>query len=175
MGMHYEELDALTREFMIAAFEEEESSGNPYRGRQLSSLGRQRWPDAMRRAITAGDDDSLMHEISKPELWLAVSNNRRVNLRNAASQLAVSEFNTWYVRGLTARLISEGVDTCEVYRAAPPRYSIAACASHEGVEFSCLELFGSHRSRYWPIEDASAFAIPFQPGCHHSVRRLGAR
>ncbi len=74
----------------------------------------------MRDAIERGDESTLRHSISRPEYWRLVGKaGRRVSIAHAAERLAVTEVNTWYVRGLAARLMDEGEEYCEVYRAAP--------------------------------------------------------
>jgi hypothetical protein len=59
-----------------------------------------------------------------------------------------------------------------VYRAAEPKWVVAGCAGHEGAIVSAQEVYDGHRANYWPNENPDAFAIPFQPGCHHSIRRV---
>ena len=62
------------------------------------------------------------------------------------------EFNTWYVRGLCLRLVDEGVDLCQAYRAAESKWELAQCSEHEGQVFPVSEVLGGHRARYWPEE-----------------------
>jgi hypothetical protein len=180
VALRLEELNEATREFMLAEFEREEM-GTPYRSPSMSSSGRTAWPGIMRVAITEGDDAQLQRSISPSSLWLVeepyvregVQRMRKVNVAQRSEQLATSEFNTWYVRGLTAKLMEEGVEWCQVYRAAPAKYEIGECAMHEGKQVKVSEVYEGHRRRYWPEPgDARAFSIPFQPGCHHSIRRL---
>jgi hypothetical protein len=58
-----------------------------------------------------------------------------------------------------------------VYRASEPKWAVASCSQHEGHIVPVRKVYDGHRSRYWPTEDLNAFSIPFQPGCHHSIRR----
>lgn len=178
--MHFEELDRVTRIKILEAFDEEEESGNPYRGKDLSGVGLNAFPSIMSQAITGGDEETLREALAVPAFWNptstydrnGVARSRRVNVKQASERLAISEFNTWYVRGLTARLIEEGVQYCQVYRAAQPRWEPADCEEHEGQLFPIREVLDGHRKRYWPEPgDPLATTIPFNPGCHHTIRR----
>lgn len=180
MGLRFEELDEITREHMLTHFRREEASDQPYRSPGLTARGLDEWPKLMEVAIKAGDDDTLTAVMKSPvywkesEIWIrnGVARERHVNVGQAAERLAVSEFNTWYVRGLGARLITEGVDECEVYRAAEPKWEVAGCSEHEGKRFPVQVIIAGHRARYWPTINDSAFSIPVQPGCHHTIRRI---
>jgi len=181
MGMSFEELDDATRRCMIEEFESEELGGRPYRGKDLSTAGLAVFPDLMREAMAKGDDDSLFASMAVASYWKptetyvlkGVARERKVNIGQAAERLARSEFNTWYVRGLCRRLMDEGVEQCQSYRAALPKWEPADCSSHEGQVFLVADIYRGHRARYWPEPgDPNAFSIPFQPGCHHTIRRL---
>lgn len=92
-------------------------------------------------------------------------------MRQASVRLATNEFNTWYVRGLSGLLLDEGMVQCEVYRAGHPKWEPSECSKHEGEIVAVQDVYAGHRRRYWPVPDPTAFSIPFQPGCHHSIRR----
>lgn len=181
MAMNFEELDDKTRSYMLEEFEAEESGSNPYRGKGLSASGRAAFPDLMREAIKGGNEQTLIAALSNPSFWDptetyvrdGVQRERRVNVRQAAERLGLTEFNTWYVRGLAKRLIDEGVANCQVYRAAIPKWEPAECSQHEGQVLPVKEIYRGHRARYWPEPgDAMAMSIPFGPGCHHTIRRV---
>ncbi len=179
--MNFEELDDATRRHMLTEFEAEETGGNPYRGKDLSPAGRAAFPALMRRAIEIGDDEALTASLSVPAYWNetetyvrdGIPRERQINVAQAAERLARSEFNTWYVRGLSRRLMDEGIAVCQVYRAAQAKWEPAGCSQHEGQTFSVDEVYRGHRARYWPEPgDPDAVSIPFQPGCHHTIRRV---
>jgi hypothetical protein len=172
--MNFEELDGATRRWMVEEFDTEEASGTPYRGKGLSADGLTAFPGRMRTALTMGTDDSLIASLGEPSYWNATDvRGHRINVRQAAERLGNNEFNTWYVRGLCKRLMSEGVTHCQAYRAAAPRWEPADCTSHEGQVFLAADIYAGHRACYWPEPgDPSAFSIPFQPGCHHTIRRV---
>lgn len=127
----FEELDHSTREFMLEEFEREENSGRPFRGNVLSADGVEVFPDLMRQAIEEGDEATLYQALSNYSYWKPFdSRGRRVNQVASAERLAITEFNTWYVRGLASRLIDEGNDQCQIYRAAPAVRPRSECLAH---------------------------------------------
>ena len=180
MVMNFEELDTTTRRYMLQEFEVEVASEKPYVGRNLSPVGRAAFPDLMREAISTGNEETLGVALNRPELWnrmepyerSGVLRQRRINVRQASERLALTEFNTWYVRGLAKRLLDEGVTHCQAYRAAEPRWQPAECAAHEDQVFAVQEIYDGHRAQYWPVGNPTAVSIPFGPGCHHTIRRV---
>lgn len=176
MALYLEELDDETREHMLREFEAEWATTDKYIPKSLSADGLSAWPELMKDAIAKGDDQSLREALTanthyfEPRIQTK-SGSRAQNIPHAAGQLARNEFNTYYVRGLSAKLLAEGVDRAEVYRAAEPTGSKAACSAHEGTEVSVQDVYNGHRAQYHPFHAPEAFSVPFQPGCHHSIRR----
>lgn len=181
--MSFEELDATTRKLMSAEFEAEEASGRPYRSHELSPAGLAAYAGLMRAAIETGNEVTLAASLRRTGFWLAETMQRRrgrlvpvrTNVAQASERLAITEFNTWYVRGFARRLLDEGVVNCQVYRAALPKWEPAECAEHEGRVLPVAEVYAGHRRDYWPGPDgARGIAVPFGPSCHHTIRRLPA-
>ncbi len=181
MAMNYEELDNRTRQSMLAEFEKEEAGGTPYRSRGLSASARAAFPDSMRQAIKGGTELSLCEALEDVRYWnpteeytrADVTRVRRVNIAQSARRLALTEFSTWYVRGLGRRLLDEGVEKCQVYRGEQPKWEPGDCADHEGLIVAVKDIYDNHRARYWPEPgDETAFSIPFGPSCHHVIRRV---
>lgn len=180
MRLNLEELDNTTRTYMLEAFEAEEASRAPYRSKALSKLGLGVFPEAMRNAIRTETEEGMRVELTQPAYWnptetyvlKGVVRERKINIGQASERLALTEFNTWYVRGLSTRLLAEGVEYCQAYRAAEPRREPGECAEHEGEVFLVQDIYDGHRARYWPEPgNPTAVSIPFGPGCHHSIRR----
>lgn len=177
--INFEELDSVTRKIMLEEFDSEQSGGKAYLSKALSDLGRRAFPRLMRKAISDGHVVSLATELAASEYWNEEESYerngkqhvRKVNVQSAAERLALSEFNTWYVRGLAKRLMNEGVTMCQVYRAAMPKWNTGDCASHENKIYPVETIYRGHRARYWPVANSAAMSIPFGPNCHHSIRR----
>ena len=179
--MNYEELDARTREYMLSELEKEEASGRPYRSKALTIEGIKAFPGLMRQAIKSGSEVSLCQALEVVNYWNpdeeytrnGITRTRRRNIHQSAERLSLTEFSTWYVRGLAKRLLDEGVSKCQVYRGAQPKWEPGECSIHEGLIVSVQEIFNNHRARYWPEPgNMNAFSIPFGPGCHHIIRRV---
>lgn len=179
MPMIFEELDETTRRFMIGGFEAEWANGARYEPRDLSAAGLDAFPDLMRAAIETGNEESLSTSLMRPEYWNPTRTYMRrgnpvtqeINVRQSSELLGRNEFNTWYVWGLANRLIDESVEMAQIYRAAPPKWEIAECSTHEGEVRPVIDFQHGHRARYWPEINDLAFSIPWVPGCHHTIRR----
>ncbi|MCK4418998.1 hypothetical protein KAV79_04255 [Candidatus Aerophobetes bacterium] len=180
MKANFEELDEKTREFMLEEFEAEQNSGNPFTSQLLSDIGGKVFPGLMKKAIVSEDEEFLSISLSKQEYWKekqeytrdGITREKRVNINQAAERLGFSEFNTWYVRGLAKKLIAEGVERCQVYRAKEAKWEPGECSKHEGQVMDVRIIYEGHRAKYWPEKNDSAFSIPAQPGCHHTIRRV---
>ena len=166
---------------MLEEFMSEEKSGSPYRSSRLSPLGLEVFPERMKKAIMEGNEETLFEALSNPTYWLSsetwtregVTRKRAVNPQKVAEFLARTEFNTWYVRGFARRLIEEGEEFCQVYRAAPAKIPRGECLRHESEIYKVEEVYRGHRARYWPPPgDPNAFSIPVGTNCHHAIRRV---
>jgi hypothetical protein len=181
MAMNYEELDDQTRKYMLAAFQEEETSGKPYRSAALSAAGLAVFSGLMENAIKSGTETSLYQALGDARYWTeteeytraGVTRTRHRNIPQSAQRLALTEFSTWYVKGFAKRLLAEGIDKCRVYRGEEPKWAPDECARHEGMICSVQDIHDKHRARYWPEPgDKKAFSIPSGPGCHHIIGRV---
>ena len=180
MAMHYEELDEKTRAIMLSEFEAEQSGGNPYSSKALSAHGQEVFPQLMRDAIKQGTEVSLAAALADASLWDpmekfvrdGVPQERKRNIPKSAERLATTEFSTWYVRGLARRLMDEGVEKCQVYRGAQPKWEPGDCAKHEGLILDVKTVYANHRARYWPEPgNKGALSIPLAPGCPPVIKR----
>lgn len=178
--MNFEELDQQTRKYMLLRYEAEANGTSPFRSAALSSLGLKAFPDLIRRAIETGTEIDLIADLQLTEFWNenesyernGKMHQRRINPRQAAERLGLTEFNTWYVAGLAHRLVQEGQTHCQVYRAQEPKWEHATCSTHEGQTYSLTDIIMGHRATYWPPPGREALSIPAGPGCHHTIRRL---
>ena len=178
----FEELDdGITRGYMLQEFNIEQESGNPYESKLLTAVGLEAFPKAMAEAIQYGNEETLSAALSNPKYWHLEETRTRagklyrakITPSKAAERLAQTEFNTWYVRGLAKKLLEEGEQFCQVYRAAPAWEPREECLSHEGKTYPVKDIYEGHRIRYWPPPgNPGALSIPAGPYCHHTIRRL---
>lgn len=165
----FEELDEVTRRWMLAEFRLEQCRRDlpPYRPKRASPAGMRVFADGMESALAGGDETDLAAALTDPELWripdpCSQDDAARI-ARHYADRFAFAEFNTWYVRGLSRRLLEEGVPFCEVYRAAPSYRPRGECRPLEGRRLAVAEVYAAHRARYHPAADPDAFSVPFGP------------
>jgi hypothetical protein len=178
--MNFEELDSTTRDWMLKEFQQEQSGKDPYRSKNMTTLGKTEFPKHMEKAIKSGNEVTLERDLINSAYWKSMGtrirngkpHDYRINNVAEARKVALSEFNTWYVRGLTRRLMEEGVEHCEVYRAEQAWQPRPDCQDHEGKRFKVIDVYNGHRARYWPVENDSAFSVPIGPNCHHTIRRI---
>ena len=166
MSLHLPDLDAVTREFMLREFDEQPSAPAV-----LSRHGLSRWPEMMRDAIEYGDDTTLLADLLNDSMLFVshrtahrngVAYQRVVNHRHASERLAASEFNTWYVLGVAARFLDEGIPYVEVVRAAAPSWAALGCAEHEGAIVATREVYDGLRAGTW---------LHAHPVCFQSIQR----
>lgn len=176
MTMRYEELTNAVRGRMRQGFEQELIDSNRYVSPILTESGRLAFDEALLSAIDAGNEESLARSLMNADYWTEKdARGRTINVEQAAHRIATSEFNTWYVWALSRILQDEGESQFQVYRAADPKWTSSDCAAHEGVIYPIEAVIDGHRIKYWPepgLKDA--FSIPAGPGCHHTIRRVGA-
>jgi hypothetical protein len=177
--MRYDDLDQETRKWMLLEFREEQAAG-PYLSPSLSAEGRRRFPGLMEEAIVQGTEETLAASLEPGELWAEYEpvpggGVRRTDRKRAARELARTEFNTWYVRGLSRRLMEQGEDLVQVYRADDAAVEEGdECAAYENRVFEVRFVYNGHRAKYWPRSNPAAFSVPSGPRCRHSVRRIPA-
>lgn len=169
---------------MLEEFLNEERSGNQYRSVRLSLLGIKVFRSEMEIAIKKGNEETLARALSISSYWKSsekyqrggIFRTRRINPMKAAEFLAYTEFNTWYVKGFTRRLLKEGEEYCEVYRAAPAWAPRGECLLHEGKIYRVQDIYNGHRIKYWPLPgNPSALSIPIGTNCHHTIRRVSKK
>jgi hypothetical protein len=125
MGLAYQNLDSVTRQYMLEEIDLDIKDGTIYISRFLNPVGCDRWPIILREAAATGSDESLAqaivsdqclhdrYEKRKPKggtTWATVP-------YTAPQTMGEGEFNRYYARGLCRRAIDENVPQLEVYRA----------------------------------------------------------
>lgn len=69
MGMRFEELNEATRSYMLSEFDDEQRSGSPFVGSDLSPAGREVFAQLVRAALEDNSDDTLIAAFDRPDLW----------------------------------------------------------------------------------------------------------
>ncbi|WP_144377032.1 hypothetical protein [Rhodococcus pyridinivorans] len=125
MGLHYENLDDVTRGRLIDELERDMSNNSLYISPRLSPVGARAWPGLIRAAFLSGTDNSLAREVSMPGLLNLHEESHRNGVpyikkmpANAPTMLAEGEFNRFYLRALAVRALDEG-HQIEIYRGRP--------------------------------------------------------
>ena len=124
MGLHYENLDQKTRDFMIEELEMDISNGKLYLSPRLNSGGQKNWSSLLKESFESHDDSWLSIELRNR---LCMNNQEVRRTRSggttvcnvpitATKTLAEGEFNRFYCRGLCARAIAEETKEVEIYR-----------------------------------------------------------
>lgn len=142
----------------------------PY-GKKFNGKGWGVFNEVMPDALADHDDVWLGQRLRDPSLWHGTK-----NVPAAARRIAITEFNTAYVRGVASVLIDRQQGSCLVYRAAPVRESSSRhCVRLEGQRLDPAVVFDAHRRSYWPSPDPSAPSIPSGANCTHSIRAVDER
>lgn len=174
----FEELDEITRDFMLMEFEVSGWVQSSPTCRSLSPLGRDALPLFLHAAIGSADETALIRAISHGRYWNdgiqagddVVSLVPLFDYLRASVRLATHEFNAWYVRGLAARLLSEGETKCEVYVAAAVPCREGACSFRDREIMAVARVRRGCPQLIW--RGRPAVPIPFSEGCYHSIRRV---
>ncbi|MEH3117826.1 MAG: hypothetical protein PGN25_09585 [Methylorubrum populi] len=174
MGLNFENLVAETRAFMLEEIEMDAAEEKLYISAYLTQQAQGNWPDYLRDAARNGSDDGLASQLRSTTSLTATTMRRtksgftQVKVpHNAAEVLAESEFNRFYVRGLSRRAIANGIPRLEVYRAkqvAQPRpESERLIGLLVDPEVLLIDVRGS-------VGVETALGIPPGPGSGISVR-----
>lgn len=132
MGLKFEDLIDPVRTFMVEEIDMDVQSEKIYRSRFLTQSAQGNWPDVLRAAAQAGDDDTLAAEIAKGRMLVAQYQKRKPKggytfaavPYNANHVLSEGEFNRYFCRGLSRYAIQTNIPRLQVYRAkavAQPR------------------------------------------------------
>jgi hypothetical protein len=127
MSLYYVNLDDRTRQLMLEEVEYDIAHNQLHISPFLSGQGVRDYPNLLREAIRAGNDETLAEQLrahrritktlprKKPKGGFSIASAPV----NAAEVLAESEFNRFYIRALARRAIEEGITDLVVYRAKP--------------------------------------------------------
>jgi hypothetical protein len=168
MAMRYHNLDDTTRAFMLSEYDRDSGDGQLYVCKRLKDAGRRQFPVLLRQAIAQHDDGWLAEQLRELLLLTSYSGTGVPGVgTQVAEGIAEGEFNRYYMRGLCARAIAEGVEQVQVYRA-----KVVATRNHQTLErigqsLSPAKLLAEFHSAH--ISDP-ALASPFGPDTGLSMR-----
>lgn len=154
MSLERFHLDDVTRGYMLAELErDKEKHGTPYISPRLSPEGARTYPQALREAISDGDDQTFEDALRTPGTFNPTetyARNGKTHQRKMNSQapqtLAESEFNRYYIRGLCARICEEGGGAVEVFRARASAWARPESEALIGAHIDAGELLDDLRT-----------------------------
>lgn len=123
MGLRYENLDAITRSFMVEEIRMDAAERSMYVSNYLNERGAAAWPTLTLEAAKSGTDDSLAIELSHGLLKGATERKKPKGGTTMAKvpvtaphTLAEAQFNMYYMRAIANRALKSG-ERLTVYRA----------------------------------------------------------
>ena len=170
MALRYENLDETTRAFMLAEFDMDSHAGRVYACKRMTDAGQRQFPALLRQAIREKDDRWLAEQLHD-RFRDAVPVGARSDYAavEGSELIAEGEFNRYYMRGLCARAVEEGIAEVQVYRArvvAALRRSLLQCIGECHAPDAFLgDLHAAHRS-------APASVSPFGANTGLTLRLL---
>lgn len=131
MALDLRNLDDTTRNYMLQELQADIDAGEVYHSKFLTEQGEEQWNSVLMQAIQQHDSTWLgeklvSDQLAVPEYKMTDKNGveRRVTLEPA--NLADSEFNRYYIRGVCLRAIDEGITEVITYRAKPAGNPVSA-------------------------------------------------
>jgi hypothetical protein len=124
MSFNFENLDELTRQYMLDELSHDIRSGTVYISPRLNDMGKTHYIRVLEKSIREGNEITLKNDINAGLLNLLEQKKKpsggytRARVPNTAAEtLAEGEFNRYYIRALCRRVIEEETGEIQVYRA----------------------------------------------------------
>jgi hypothetical protein len=125
MSLYLHHLDPRTRLLMHNEVQHDLARGALYLSRRLTDPGRAMYVPTLLNAVMRGDTDSFAQGIQRNRLLKTheESHSRRgmpfvkAVPHDAHVTLAEGEFHRFYLRGLSARAVEDGIEHLEIFRA----------------------------------------------------------
>jgi len=173
--MNLVNLDETTRRYMLEEIELDTTEGKLYYSKRLTAKGRSDYEGALREAVQNHDADWLADQLNREGrmhgVEVARSKRGRVYPKRTPSgdhlTVAYGEFNRFYIRGLCARAIAEGIDHLIVYRAREVRVARRRSMAKLGSHVDPQNLLDDLREN---IGRATRLGIPGGPNSGISVK-----
>jgi len=173
--MNLANLDDMTRRYMINELDMDISKGRLYLSKRFTPKGQEDYESLFREAINSHDPIWLAEQLSQSGRMKGaeVSHSRKGTLYIKRTPLsdyetfAYGEFNRFYIRGLCARAIAEGIDYLVVYRALDVQAARSESEAKIGSHVDVRELLDDLRQN---VGQASRLGIPGGPNSGISVK-----
>ena len=176
MALYLENLDARTRQLMLAEMDYDIANNALHISPFLSGQGQRDYANLLREAIESGNDETLAQNLrTHPRLIKTLPRRKpkggyaiAATPENAAEVLSESEFNRYYIRALARRAIEDGIAELVVYRAKQvnsPRPESEALVETTISPEDLLEDLRSH-----PGDEPPSLGVPSGPNSGLSVR-----
>lgn len=166
MGIRFENLNEITRRYMIEEIDHSIGRDELYRYEEFTDDGWKKYPELLRKAAQEGDDDFL-------GVTLYHNNCFRLDAhRESYTKFAELEFNKFYIRAMCRRAIDEG-KKLQVYRAKEEEESHPELQGNIGkvieLEGLLIEL-REQEERGTPLE--RVIGVDLEPDSGISVRLI---
>lgn len=119
---NFRNLDNETRDYMMEEYNFSLNNNSLYRSKSFNNKGIEIYPELLKKSIKLGDEETLTEDLKGlfNDTEYYERDGKRMERKvsaDANTRLARGEFNRFYIRGLCARAISEGIGEVEIYRA----------------------------------------------------------
>ena len=116
---NFENLDNITRQYMLIEVEQAIKASQLNYSRRFSEKGTTQYPQLLQKAVTDGSEETLAESLQQNDCFLPYEKQGAVTRKvpeNAAITFAEGEFNSFYMRGVCHRAMRQGC-MVQVYRA----------------------------------------------------------
>lgn len=175
MGLHLGNLDARTRQCMLAELDLDVASGKLYLSSRLTGMGKKEYEALFRRAVKDGNDATLGERLRAGGLLGTLEEKRKpdgsiIAARvpvTAAETLAEGEFNRFYIRAVCRRATEDNIPELVIYRAKEVTNPRPDSQARIGKKISAKTLLEDLRT-HQGID--TALGLPAGPNSGLSVR-----
>lgn len=167
MALNLENLDDITRKYMIDEVRLDIESNSVYKSKFLTEEGIKAWDRLLLEAVQFHDSSWLAGKLRDEHFAnsIIVTKDRNGHFRRVRfnpENLSDSEFNRYYIRGVCLRAIEEGKNHVVTYRAKQVMRPI----SPEGLQFDPRLLLEDLRNNKGQTDND----VPSNPNSGISVR-----
>jgi len=176
MALYLYNLDERTRQLMADEMDYDVANNQLHISPFLSGQGQRDYPNLLREAMKAGNDESLAEALrSHRRIFKALPRRNKAKggyaiaavPSNAAEIVAEGEFNRFYIRGVARRAIEDGIPELIIYRAKKARNPRPGSEALIETTVSASDLLADLRAH---PDQPPTLGIPSGPNSGLSVR-----